>query len=542
MKRICAALLCLFLLVSAGCERKEKEPPNANKTFTYQFDADPRTLDPQVADDSASILAIEALFEGLVRLDQDGQPTPGVAESWTHNSDYTQFTFQLRSDAVWVDYVERAYPPVTAHDFVYAWRRAVNPATKSATSGSMLCIQNAGEIRAGSLPPSELGVAAANDKTLVVTLAYPYQDFPALTASTPYMPCNEAFFEQAGGRYGLDRKYLMGNGPFVIDGLYGWDHEKHLNLTRSARYAGAAKPLPMSVEFPIKKSDDTSDPLTALTKGTVDVTALSAQQLGKAQEEGCSIVSFEDTTWGLCFNTQGEQMKSESLRRALVHALDREQILTHIPAGMNPAEDILAPSTTFQGGLYREKAGGGFYERAGDDAAALFSAALGELQETAKTFSPAKVLCLEDDNVKLLVNEMIVSWNRTFDRNFNMEPVSREELLTRVRAGDYELAVLPIQPSASGPQALLNRFQSASEDNSAKLNSPAYDSLLIQARQSIGQEAVENYAQAERYLNSSCIFYPLYYESHYYGLAKGVTGVIIHPYSMGIDFRLAGKE
>ena len=168
MKRFAAIFLCVILLFSlAACE--QDEPSNANKSFQYHLAAEPETLDPQIAADESGIILIQALFEGLTRLDADGNAVPGVAESWTSNADFTQFTFQLREDAVWND---DDNTPVTADDFVYAFQRALDPATNSTTCSPMYCIQNARAVHSGELPVEQLGVSALDAHTLSVQLEY----------------------------------------------------------------------------------------------------------------------------------------------------------------------------------------------------------------------------------------------------------------------------------------------------------------------------------------------------------------------------------
>lgn len=92
--------------------------------------------------------------------------------------------------------------PVTAQDFVFGMRRAVQPSTGSKLAEELFCIQNAEQINQGLLPVEELGVKALDDKTLEITLLYPDSTFPAKTTTTPYMPCNQAFFEYTGGAMG----------------------------------------------------------------------------------------------------------------------------------------------------------------------------------------------------------------------------------------------------------------------------------------------------------------------------------------------------
>lgn len=538
MKRFMAVFLCLSIFFTfTAC--KKKEAKNADKTIHFNLAAEPKTLDPQIASDASSIIAIEALFEGLTRLGADNKPYPGVAEKWESNADSTEFTFTLRSSAKWSD---KDKTPVTAADFVYAFQRALSPATGSKTCSPMFCIKNAREVNSGTLPPSELGVTAKDDHTLIVELAYPYPDFPALTATAVFMPCNQKFFESTSGRYGLERKYLLGNGPFVIDGKYGWDHGKYLNLVRSDTYSGNSKPLPSKLKFSIgNKETDVSDPVKVLTTGTVDAIEMPAEQINAATAAGCTLTSFEDTTWGLCFNTQSDYMKNLKIRKAFIQAFSRSAVLSHLPAGVSKADYILNPSIHFEGKNYRSLVTDGpFYLCEDENAATLLKAGLAEL--SLPELKSISVLCPEDASAKLMLNEMLSAWNAKFKEYFNIDPLDSDTLTQRVKAGEYQVALCSIRPASDGPLSTLSLFESGSTENPAHLNDAAYDALLADAQSKTGSDASAVYANAEKYLNEQGIFYPLYYEKHYYACAEGVTGIVFHPYGAGIDFIHAGKE
>jgi ABC-type oligopeptide transport system, periplasmic component len=537
MKKLSAVLLCLCILFSfSSCEKKE--PSNANKSISFQLEAEPKTLDPQIAVDSSSIIAVEALFEGLVRLDADQKPYPGVAEKWESNADSTVFTFTLRSDAKWSD---EKHTPVTADDFVFAFQRALLPATDSKMNAAMFCIKNAKEVSSGKLSADKLGVTAKDAHTLVIQLNYSYADFPALTASTAFMPCNRNFFESTGGRYGLERSYVIGNGPFVIDGKYGWDHGKNLNLARSSSYSGYRKPLPASVKFTITNKDNViPDPVTALKNGTVDAIAIPAGETSAATAAGCTLTSFEDTTWGLCFNTQSQTMKSKNIRKAFIQSIDRASALKHLPEDVKAAESIIPPSTTLQGKAYSTLVSGPFYLKQDKNSAALLTAGLNEL--SLPELKSLSVLCPDDPNVKLMLNDMIAVWNSQFHNYFNIEPMDTDALAASVQSGGYEVALCPIRAGSGGPLAVLSLFKSGEPGNPAKLADAAFDSLLADAQKKSGGAAVPACAAAEKYLNDQGVFYPLYYEKHYFAAAKGVTGIVFHPYGAGIDFIQAGKE
>ena len=468
-------------------------------------------------------------------------PTRGVAEKWEGNSDSTVFTFTLRSNAMWVD-AKGDKTPVTAADFVYAFQRALSPVTGSKACSSMFCIKNAKEINSGALAANQLGVTAKDEHTLVVELNYSYPDFPSLTASAVFMPCNQSFFESTSGRYGLERKYLLGNGPFEIDGKYGWEHGKYLNLVRSSTYSGNKKPLPSNLKFSIGSTDtNVSDPVAALTAGTVDAIELPADKVDAATAAGCTLSSFQDTTWGLCFNAQGDYMKNLKIRKAFIQAFSRAAVLKHVPANASPAENIICPSVTFLGKNYRSLVTGGpFYLKQDQNTSALLSSGLAEL--SLKEMKSINVICPDDPNAKLMLNEMIATWNTKFNDYFNMDPLDNDTLAQRVKAGSYQIALCSIRPDSDGPLPTLSLFKSGAVGNPAHLRDSTFDAMLTDAQKQTGSAAVTAFASAEKYLNQQGIFYPLYYEKHYYATAKGVTGVVFHPYGAGIDFIQAGKE
>lgn len=536
MKKAVSLILAILICISC-CACGKKAPKNANQTINYNLNQEPETLDPQIAKDSSAITVIQALYEGLVRLDEKNKPYPGVAEKWESNSSYTTFTFYLRKDAKWSN-----GDAVTAYDFVYAFERALSPSTKSATCRSLFCIKNAKEINAGSISSDKLGVNAQDDHTLVVQLAYSYEEFPTLTATAPFMPCNKKFFTSTSGKYGLEAKTTLTNGPFEISGTYSWEHDDYLKLSRSDKYRGNKTPLPSAINFTFGSSDshDVSNPITALTKKTVDAIPLPASILSQAKAAGCTVSSFEDTTWGLCFNTSDKLMKNAAIRKAFVQTLNRSKILSHLPENNEQADDIITPFTTFMGKTYRQLAGSKLYAKESDSVVSALPAALKSL--SLDSLPSVTVIGPNDTNTKLMMNEMLATWNSKMGNYFNMEPLASDKLASRIASGDYQVAICPIRPSGDGPAQLLSVFQSSNSSNPAHLKDTSYDALLKTAETQSGKDALNSYVKAEKYLNDQCIFYPLYYESHYYASAKGVTGIVFHPYDMGIDFINAGKE
>ena len=533
---LCCLLTALPLFALAGCSDDGEE--NGQVILSY-LEQEPESLDPQVAQDTSAKLVITNLFEGLTRLDASGQAQPGAAESWTASADNTSFTFHLRSDARWPvwedDEGQEVDAPVTAADFVFGLRRALDPATNSPEAQTLYCIKNARQVNEGTLPVEELGVRAEGDYTLVIELEYAYEQFPTLMAQTVAMPCNEAFFRFTGGQYGLETNCVLGNGPFSI-AAYGWEHEEYINLTVNSRYQGQQQVVPAGVEFTIGEAPQ--DTAGALASGQLDVASLPGVQLAKAQQEGLNLTSFEDTTWGLCFNTQTSPFNNRNVRLGLIQSLDRDYVLQALPDNCTPGEDIVLPQATLLGQSYRDQAGGGFYLKQDDNAKALLQQGLTEAGLDRLNLT---VLCLDSSGFKQMATHMLEVWNRELGYYFNLEAVSLSELEQRIRSGDYEAVIAPLQAQQDGPLEVLSLFESSSSENPASLQDAAYDGLLAAASFSDGAQMLQAAVSAEQYLNTNGIFYPLCYEKRYFATAPNVTGVVFYPYDGGIDFRTATK-
>lgn len=513
-------VICL-MLVTAGCGGK------TGQAITCALSQEPVTLDPQIANDAAARTVITALYEGLVRLDENNQPTPGVAERWESNADATSFTFYLRKTAKWSN-----GDPVTAHDFQYAITRALDPQTGSTTYTPLLAIQNAAAVVQGA-EASQLGVTVLDDYTLRFDLAYSCDAFPAMTALPVFMPCNRTFFTQSAGKYGLDANYILGNGPFRMTNRYSWEHNQYINLSAASTYSGHSPVLPSTLTFSIG-TVDVSD-----TKSRSVFALSSAADLANAQAAGYTISASQEITWGLCLNTQNTVLQSTAVRRAFLQTLNRESLLQYIPAGCTTADDIITPDMTFLGKNYRSFAGEDYYLR--QDVTAV-SAALSALSAQGLSKLPSlSVLCPDDPSIKKMVNEMLASWNTAFGTYFNMEPLSQTELENRVQTGDYAIALYAVRPTNADPGSLLSQFSSTSRTNPANFHNTEYDALLQSAQQQSHAAAVAQYAKAEQLLNEQGVFYPIYYQKRYYAVSSALTGIVLHPYDMGLDFRSAAK-
>ena len=156
----------------------------------------------------------------------------------------------------------------------------------------------------------------------------------------------------------------------------------------------------------------------AIENGDVDVIEIPGNQIDKAEDSSGQLITFsDDSTWGLCLNLQDDVLKHKDARALFIKTLNRENLLQYWPAHSRHADDILSPAATWNGESYRELEGDGFYVQQDDAILATLSSVLEELDLT--SMPSLTVLGPDTDNMKLLLNEMLVVWNGRLGNYFN---------------------------------------------------------------------------------------------------------------------------
>ena len=210
------------------------------------------------------------VFESFYRLGKKGKTTPGLAKSGSVSKDGKTWTFVIRSNAKWSNGEK-----ITAQDFVYSWRRSINPKTASPYAYLFSGVKNAEQIIAGKKAPSSLGISAKGDNTVVVKLERPIAYFKVLMAYPLFGPQNEAFIKKTGKKYATSSKYMLYSGPFKITGWKGtndtWSFVKN-NYYWDKKVVKLKK-----INFQVVKTTNTGYQL--YQQGKLDMTPLSSEQV-----------------------------------------------------------------------------------------------------------------------------------------------------------------------------------------------------------------------------------------------------------------------
>lgn len=224
-------------LLSAACaafpqDAGPKPLPPEKQIFVFNVNAEPETLDPALMTGVPEGTLALALFEGLVAHHPETlEPIPGMAEGWELSADRLTYTFHLRESAQWSN-----GDPVTADDFVYSWKRVLEPKTASQYAYMLFPVKNAEAFNSNKLKPGdELGVHATDPRTLVVTLERVCAYFLDLCCFHTLLPTHRASIEKHGLKW-IDPGNLVSNGPFV---LKEWAHREKLVMDRNPRYWNA---------------------------------------------------------------------------------------------------------------------------------------------------------------------------------------------------------------------------------------------------------------------------------------------------------------
>ncbi len=318
------------------------EPLPDNQTFTYRLLDEVPTLDPQLNEDSAGFDVLRDLFEGLLTQDSEGSLAPGVAERFTGTDLNRTWTFHLRENAKWSN-----GDPVTAGDFVYAWRRAVDPATASpyAWYVELSTIVNASKIIAGEKPPSELGVKALDDYTLEVRLEKPLPYFPEMTTYATFFPVHRPTIETHGPGWTRPGN-LVSNGAYVLT-----EHvpNEYHSRQRNPMYWNNQATIIEKVTG--KVINDENQALTRYLAGELDRTAVPAGQYPnlKDQYPGETTSAPLLCTYYFIINHTGSAhpaLADVRVRKALSWSLDRDILVNSVlKGGQYPAYNFTHRAT-----------------------------------------------------------------------------------------------------------------------------------------------------------------------------------------------------
>jgi oligopeptide transport system substrate-binding protein len=314
------ALLALLLFAAI--------PARAETVLNRGNGAEPESLDPAFAGSVMEANILGDLMVGLTTLDAAARPIAGMADHWETAPDGLTWTFHLRQ-ARWSDGA-----PVTADDFLFAWRRLLSPATASRGAPNLWVIKNAHAVTAGMLPANALGVTAPDPLTLKIVLEHPAPYLPELLTLPSALPLPHKLSFKPGS--------YISNGPYL---LKTWVPNDHIALAKNPRFNDAASVKIDTVNyFP---TTDTQAALRRLRAGELDMqTPLPSAELPwlKANMPGSLHIMPSLALAYIAINLRDPALADSRIRRALNLVYDREAVAQKVmKLGETPAYAYVPP-------------------------------------------------------------------------------------------------------------------------------------------------------------------------------------------------------
>ncbi len=289
---------------------------------------------------------VPSLWAGLMKCTADFEPVPYVASKVTPNADGSVWTFTIRKDSKWSD-----GSPCTARDFEYSWKRQLDPATAAPYSSFLYDIKNAEAFNKKQVTdPGQVGVKAKDEWTLEVTLEGPRGYFPVLTAYLAALPGHKASIEKYGDKW-TEAANIVCNGPFVLE---TWDHNKVMVLRKNKHFFNAKDITLDKVVIPIIPVASGALPYE---NNELDLTSLQTADLKQLQDNprtGKEVFRYPfPGTWYLLPQVTKPPFDNIKVRRAVSHAIDRENVVRVAQGFAIPAHAMIPPG--FPGALDDKK-------------------------------------------------------------------------------------------------------------------------------------------------------------------------------------------
>ena len=522
-KRLLALVLVLTMAISllAGCaqpapapapEQPAEQPgeqpaePAKEAVFNWNIGADPKTIDPVLNGASDGGDVINQTFEGLTR-EKSGTVYPGIAESWEVSEDGLTVTFKLR-ESKWSD-----GSPLTAHDFVYSWKRGMDPATASEYAWIWEYTNIVGAFDAvNGASLDEVGVTALDDHTLEVKLITPTDYIVSLLSFYHFLPTKQSAVEAgADGAWAKDPAVAVSNGPFK---LTSYNIGEGLTLVKNENYWNAAEVKIDRIEG--KFIDEQATAYQAYQAGELHfLPDVPPAEVATLIAESSEFYVFPLLgTYYYNFNMDLPMFQDVRVRKALNLAIDRELIVETLGAGQVPAAGFVPPGfIDHEGNDFFEKSG--TYGIATDDSkVAEAQALLAEAGFPGGAGFPEFTIMYNTgaghQQVAELVQEMLKTNLGITTKLENQEWAVFQD--TR-KEGDYEVARGGWLTDFMDPMGLLAIFTTENAYNDPNYSNAEYDALLSTAAKTRGAEHFEALYAAQEILMSELPVLNVYHYS-----------------------------
>ncbi|PCI77018.1 hypothetical protein COB21_03605 [Candidatus Aerophobetes bacterium] len=507
-----------LLLTFSSCSKNKS---TSKQIIRLAFSSDPPTLNPVRGGDVISSTAQFMLFEGLTKMTKESSTTPALAKSIVLSEDKKTYIFLLKSVA-WSD-----GHPVTAHDFVYAWKQMLSPDFPAPNAHLLYPILNAKQAKLGQVPLDDVGIKAKSDKLLIVTLEKPTPYFLELTSFCSFFPIPSHIAKQHPNWADKPGELFVTNGPFSIES-YSIGNE--LKLVKNTLYHNKQN---VSLDEIIVKIID--DPMTALLlfeKGEIDFlgspcSSIPSDSIPSLKSKNLLIHQPLGASSFFSFNVNHPPFTNTKIRKALSHTINREAIVQFITQ-VNESPMITAIPTVLKKATTPSIKPIHFSK---DECQTLFEEGLKELGLTRESISPLTITINENDIPKKIAQEVLSEWKKTFDIDVSIETVPTKSYLQKLYSKDFDIAYCQLVVHYNDAMNILERFKHGSNiKNYCGWENAEFIKILDESSYIHNHDKrIHHLEKAEQILLDEMPFSPIYHWNEVYIENANVKNIFISP-------------
>ena len=468
------ALFSTVILVGCGSTSSQKSAPKGTVRISSKDIIS--TMDPSLNTDVIGAQNLNNTMEGLYRFKgKNIKPELATNLAKPTNNGLT-YTFKLRPNAKWSN-----GDPITASDFVYSWRRTVDPKTKSTYSYIFEGITNAKDISAGKKPVNSLGIKALNKHTLQVDLEKPVPYFNTLLTSPTFFPQNKKVITKWGKKYGTNSQALVSNGPFK---LVKWNSpDNSWTEVKNDKYWDAKDVKVQKLQYQVVKDASTALNLYQANKlDRVLLTGDSAKQMKNAKDYK---IQKESTTFYVAPNIKKVALfNNTKIRQALSMSVNRQQLTKKVlgdgkVASLStfPAKMTFNPETKVDFAKETQASAVATNSYNPTKAKQLWQEGLSETNNKGKKFS-FTLLGDDSDVAKKQAEFLQNQFEKLPGLKINVTNVPFKSRLARAKSGDFDLLVTGWSADFPDPITFLTLFNTDSSNNDGKWSNTEYDNLV----------------------------------------------------------------
>lgn len=511
-------------------DEDEKDSDSDKKILYLNNGIEPTSFDPPIGFNAASYNALNNLMEGLTRLDAEHVPQPAIAEKWEISDDGLVYTFHIRENANWSN-----GDPVTAEDFVFAWKRLLDPDTASPAAFLGYFIKGGEAFNNGEGSADDLGLKAVNEKTFEVTLESPTGFFLNLISNPAFFPVNHKV-AQENPEWHTEADTYVSNGPFK---LKEWNHDQNFVFERNPEYWDADNVKLDEVHWAMVNDSNTEYQM--YESGQLDSSGIPADLAETLLESDDIFYEEQAGTHFYRFNVTMEPFQNKNIRKAFALAVNQEDIVNYI------TKTLQKPAYGFVSYGFKDANGNDFRETNGD----LIKY---DPEEAKKLLEQG----MEEEGYSELP-KITLSYN-TSDQNKAIAEYLQEQFKT-VLGVEVELSntewnvfledqkALKLQFSRSSfladygdPVNFLESFITDSSMNRTGWSNEKYDELIRLSKQEVDEQKRFDYLyEAEQILFDEMPIFPMHFYNQIVLLNPDVTGIVRHPVGY-LELKWADKK